>query len=737
MATIAEVRAKYPQYSDMSDEALADVLYKKFYSDMPRADFDAKVGLKPAAPVVAAPEPAAPARLEPRNEGMPTAPRQQLTPGQQMYQNIRPYVAPTIEALGSAGGALLGGAAALPAGPIGVATGGVAGAGLGYGIAKEALELGDVYLGGKQPRQGEAAITTPIQNVLEGATYEAGGRVVAPLLGKTIGKFVDFKNVAQNKAASLARASLGNDLEQTLSILRNAPPNASVAEVTAKIQNPTWQAFVRNALEKSPSGAQYLNKFATMSHDEGVNELAKLAGGMTATDVRATTDVMKQTLRDITSPARQAALNRANLGQQVAQYEAEAGKLSAEAAAKVQEVRRLFDLGDHAAAAARLQEIKAGIPAGSRFAPAKVQPGYSNTWAATFTYPGKLAQMSDEWASKAAEASLDLGQGARFAQSAADSLRQAGIKPLKGDEIVSQIRGVLNNPEFAGNDLLSGAAKNVANDIAQWTKNGGIIDARALDAIRKNSINAAVQQLRPGVDATTQRNLAAKVTSELKPTLISAIEAAGGKGYREYLDEFSKGMQKIAETKLTGEAARLWKTDKDAFVRLVQNEAPDVVEKFLGPGNYNIATELSENTISTLQSLASKRINELAASKQASDGQKALVTLLGENTSKFRLPSLLNFWATATNKTIGELEKAVGSKTMKILGEAMQSPQTAKNLLEKLPAQERSNVLRIISNPSSFKGRAAQRAAEFMRSGATTTSINALASEPSENALID
>lgn len=46
MATIAEVRAQYPQYSDMSDTALADALYKKFYSDLPRADFDLKIGLK-------------------------------------------------------------------------------------------------------------------------------------------------------------------------------------------------------------------------------------------------------------------------------------------------------------------------------------------------------------------------------------------------------------------------------------------------------------------------------------------------------------------------------------------------------------------------------------------------------------------------------------------------------------------------------------------------------------------
>ena len=45
MATLAEIRQQYPQYSDMSDVALADALYGKFYSDMPRQDFDAKIGL--------------------------------------------------------------------------------------------------------------------------------------------------------------------------------------------------------------------------------------------------------------------------------------------------------------------------------------------------------------------------------------------------------------------------------------------------------------------------------------------------------------------------------------------------------------------------------------------------------------------------------------------------------------------------------------------------------------------
>lgn len=43
---LAKFRQQYPQYNDMSDSKLADSLYNRFYSDMPRAEFDAKLGLK-------------------------------------------------------------------------------------------------------------------------------------------------------------------------------------------------------------------------------------------------------------------------------------------------------------------------------------------------------------------------------------------------------------------------------------------------------------------------------------------------------------------------------------------------------------------------------------------------------------------------------------------------------------------------------------------------------------------
>lgn len=574
------------------------------------------------------------------------------------YERVREFITPTVEMLGAAGGGLLGaGAGTLVAPGVGTATGAVGGAGLGYGMAKEALNLADIYIGGKAPRQGAAQVTEPIQNVLEGATYEAGGRLIGPAVGYVAGKVADLRQIPKQKAAAIAQKAMGDDLPQAVNALRNAPANASVAEVTAKIENPAWQALVQNALEKDP---QFVRKARLLGERESRNALAALAGGSTAADIRATNELAKTNLSTITTPMRESSLKRANLGQYVAD----------EASA-----RAANDL-------------------------------------AVLTGSG---------------AKIDPAQFVAQATGAEKALRSVGVKPLESTSLIQRISATADNPSFAGNDLISGAVKNVADDIAKWTGQGGVIDANALEAIRKNSVNAAIAQLRPGADATAQRNLAAGVLAKIKPAIDDAIEGAGGAGWRDYLTTHAKGMRNIAEKKLTGEAAQLWKTDKDAFVRLVQNESPDAVEKVLGLGSYNIAKELSDNTMSVLQKQAEKRLTELAVKEQVSEGGAALSQLLKQETSRFRFPSFLSFWASASNKTLSELEQRIGAKTMSQLTQAMKTPQGAADLLETLPATERNRVINLMTKPQTWKPGTAAAANVAVR--------NALAPEESQNAL--
>lgn len=70
MASLADVRAKYPEYKDVDDRTLADALHAKFYSSIEKGEFDRMVGLasEPKAPaedprITALREPGPAARL--------------------------------------------------------------------------------------------------------------------------------------------------------------------------------------------------------------------------------------------------------------------------------------------------------------------------------------------------------------------------------------------------------------------------------------------------------------------------------------------------------------------------------------------------------------------------------------------------------------------------------------------------------------------------------------------------
>ena len=603
------------------------------------------------------------------------------------------FIAPTVEALGATGGALLGGAVGTAgAGPVGTAVGGVAGAGAGYAGAKGLMRL----IGGTNVEEPVSRTAQRVvSDVAEGGTYEAGGRAVGPALGWAASKVADLRQMPIQKAAKIAKATLGEDLPVVLNNLRNASPDASVNELTASIQNPAWQTLLANAQKRDPETVKAIYRLALTDEAAATNALAKLAGGSTATETRSTVEQAKKALNSMTGPQRESALSRANLGKSVAEYEAQAGKLSGEAAAEVQKVRDLISAGNSAEAWARLDLIKRNLPVG----------------ATKYTHFGELSNKAlNEWSDAAAQGSLDLGQGARFAQGAADALRSVGIKPLEGEKLVQSVSALANKPEFAGNDVLAGAVKNVADDIAKWTSNGGVIDAHALEAIRKNSVNAAIAKLRPGADATSQRNLAAGVMSKIKPMIDDAIEGAGGDGWRDYLTAHTKGMQQIAEKKLTGEALNLWKTDKDAFVKLVQGESPDTVEKILGSGKYDIANEVADNTLSVLQDQARKHLTKMSVKSQAGEGGAALATIMEQQVSRLKLPSLLNFWSTVGNRTLDELERKIGQNTMTALTEASKTPGGVVKLLETMPAAERIRIIGLVSNPAQWKAGSAAAA---------------------------
>ena len=178
----------------------------------------------------------------------------------------RQLAGPTVEMLATVGGGALG----APLGPAGI----VGGAGLGYGIGKEALEAADVALGLKQPRTVNELITEPAKNVLTGATLEAGGRVAGPIIAKGLGALgrgatrvagavQDLRQLPNQFAAQIARKSFETpaNLEAGRNALRQAiaqgaDDTAAQALTQGGVISPTTQTTLAEATKRVAPAAK-------------------------------------------------------------------------------------------------------------------------------------------------------------------------------------------------------------------------------------------------------------------------------------------------------------------------------------------------------------------------------------------------------------------------------------------------------------------------------------------------
>jgi len=624
------------------------------------------------------------------------SPMPPLKPSERAYRMIRPFVAPVVETGAMVGGAVVGAGAGAPAGGVGAVPGGVAGAGLGYGMGKQLMKAGDYNLGGYQAPPFNEQLLDAGKDVIEGAAMETAGPYINKAVGYTLGGLKDagvmakkalggaVNQLAERRAAKIAQEAaaqsrVGN-LRDTILAIAKRQPGQTGAQAVAPMQNPTLQALLERGGAQAP-GAVLQAENAQAA--DSLRALQSIGAGETPTQGRQAAEMLQEMLNRRTGPIRERAFEMSNMGQLVADLEKRSAELGSEASAQVAKVRHLMDLGRKAEASAQLDLVMQGMP----------------TAASKYTYKGELAGMADRWAGKAADASLGLGADARTMQAGASALRDEGIAPLQTAPIIKKIQTNLSNPRFAGNDLIEGAINGLSEDLTRWTNNDGVIPAEALDAIRKNSVDAVIARLRPGADATTQRKLAAKVLSEIKPVIDDAIISSGGKEYGTYLAEHSAGMQDINRTKLSQKALELWQSkDKTGFTDLVGGRSPKDVEEILGPGQYDISQALSPNEMAILKGEAGKIATNEQVKSQAARGQEALAELMKRNIPSYKFPFLLNWKVSAANQLIGRAEKGLGRNVMEQLSEAATDPAKLQALLERIPPSYRSAFINAIKS---------------------------------------
>jgi len=193
----------------------------------------------PTQPVVATPAAPAPLRGKAGMFDMLSAPFEM---GMELANKPRAeqaaFIAPTVEALGAGGGAMLGSMG----GPLGAVTG----AGAGYAGAKELMRYA---AGTATPETLPQASQRVAENAITGAAMEAGGRaIIGPIIdkaAKAAGWVFDTVsgNLLQVRAGKIIRQIAGADLDAVKAAASNAPQNLTAAQAVAPVGNDMLSAL--------------------------------------------------------------------------------------------------------------------------------------------------------------------------------------------------------------------------------------------------------------------------------------------------------------------------------------------------------------------------------------------------------------------------------------------------------------------------------------------------------------
>jgi hypothetical protein len=152
-----------------------------------------------------------------------------------------------------------------------------------------------------------------------------------------------------------------------------------------------------------------------------------------------------------------------------------------------------------------------------------------------------------------------------------------------------------------------------------------------------------------------------------------------------------------------------------------------LLKKATGAARYDdLSQVLSPQQMGVVKGIESELKRNAEVVRQTQAGADAMKIILEANQSKFRLPSFLDVKVTVTNQMLDLLKDKMSANVLKELEKGFQSAQDFQELLKKVPASQRIDVLRALG----------QANLSPTKLNVITQTQNALApAQPSQNAL--
>jgi hypothetical protein len=550
---------------------------------------------------------------------------------------------------------------------------------------KEAVKAGSIIVGSRAGRNAVRAVGGAGANTISAAMTDhdmvdaALSGATVPVLGHIIkfgaGKTYDLimGRAGPVEAARILREVISDNATKIASALRNAPKDikASTAEFLAERGLLTSDlAEATRIATGSKQGGKLLELAGTRA--EGKNRMRQIiAGGENQTKAITNINATKKALQDETK-----ILRDQNLG--------------------------LADVG-------RLQIVPAEQKAAAAAAMAKELENSARRLTGASKYFGDSPMFTSgaDQATYSAERAFD---DARTAEEVAANLRAQGLEKLDISQVISNLRAEADKAEFVSPDrfrILSEFANNLQRRAAKF---GGTIDAEGLYLARRE-MGSFVSSILGTSDPKALREGTAQLVAAAQQPIDEAIIAAGGAGWKNYLDTFANGMKGIERQHLQRELAAL--PDPD-LAKVMAGGDPDWVTSKLGPGRFDINLEMEGADLATANKLgriiqAEEDVADTGMGKLSKAQKLNFEQGVTAKVGGMLEPSVPNVF-TAGARLVGSLPKIGGGgvaaqqfgvrqaekaseRTMNALVPALASPREAGALLRVKPAEDYVNRL--------------------------------------------
>jgi hypothetical protein len=485
------------------------------------------------------------------------------------------------------------------------------------------------------------------------------------------GAVFDFMagRVGQVQAAQIMRNLVADKSSKIVDALKNAPRDikANTAEFLASQGLLTPELAAATRLVTGGVASKPLRDVAQARAAEQNAMRSIIRGGETQTEAVSNIAATKKALQDETKILRDEALGAADVGRtQIVPAEQEA-----------------------AAAAAMAKELENS--------------------ARRLTGASKYFEDSPMFTSGADQATYSAGRAfddARSAEEVANNLRAQGLAPLDISQVVSNLRAEADKAQFVSPDrfkILSEFANNLQRRAEKF---GNTIDAEGLYLARRE-MGAFVSSILGTSDPKALRAGTSQLVAAAQQPIDDAIEAAGGAGWKNYLNTFAEGMKGIERQQLQRELTAL---PEARFAKVMAGEDPDFVEGILGPGRFDINVEMQAPALGVAKQLGSdiraqRAVSQTGLEDLPSSQKLSLASGAQASVREAFEPGTANFLLRGASRVVGglpgvygggqfatEAEKKLAERMstgiMRKLAPALASPSKAGDLLRVQPSTE-------------------------------------------------